>query len=86
MSWTSCGVDFDCASSSWHFFLSASAGESKMLYDLVSYLENNRYEYESSLNEFKFENGGGAITFYWHMKECPFILIDENTWEWIFVE
>jgi hypothetical protein len=57
-----------------------------MLYDLVSYLENNRYEYESSLNEFKFENGGGAITFYWHMKECPFILIDENTWEWIFVE
>lgn len=63
MSWTSAGVDFNDADSSWHFYLSASARESKMLYELVSYLENNRYEYESSLYEYKFEDAGGLSVF-----------------------
>ena len=68
------------------YHLSASADNAGMMKDLVSYLEANRYDYDSSLDEVPFEEGGGIIAIRWHNNECPFILIDEKSYEWIFVD
>jgi hypothetical protein len=79
MSWTSAGIDFDDSSSQYRFILCASLEESKMLDDVISYLEKNGYDYIP-------DKEYGNVKFFYGKEQCPFILIDENTWEWIFVE
>lgn len=79
MSWTSAGVDFNDASSQFRFILCVSREESKMLDDVISYLEKNGYDYTP-------DKDFGNVSFFYGKEDCPFILIDEKTFEWIFVE